>query len=95
MVTKILLERDLERYFTQQCKKLGLLTLKLHVRFSRGWPDRIVPLNNGQVLWIELKRPGGKTSALQDQVHTKLRNLNHDVYVLDSKEGIDRVLGTA
>ena len=94
MVTKILLERDLERYFTQQCKKLGLLTLKLHVRFSRGWPDRIVPLNNGQVLWIELKRPGGKTSALQDQVHEKLRNLNHDVYVLDSKEGIDRVLGT-
>ena len=94
MVTKILLERDLERYFTQQCKKLGLLTLKLHVRFSRGWPDRIVPLNNGQVLWIELKRPGGKTSALQDQVHEKLRNLNHDVYVIDSKEGIDRVLGT-
>ena len=94
MVTKILLERDLERYFTQQCKKLGLLTLKLHVRFSRGWPDRIVPLNNGQVLWIELKRPSGKTSALQDQVHEKLRNLNHDVYVIDSKEGIDRVLGT-
>ena len=44
MVARVILERDLERYFTAQCKKYGLLTLKLHVRFSRGWPDRIVSI---------------------------------------------------
>ena len=65
MVTKIILERDLEKYFTAQCKKYKLLSLKLHVKFARGWPDRIVPLENGEVLWVELKRPGGKVSALQ------------------------------
>ena len=95
MVTKVILERDLEKYFTAQCKKRKLMTLKLHVKFARGWPDRIVPIENGQVLWVELKRPGGKLSALQAKNHISLLRLGHEVYVLDSKEGIDRVLGTA
>jgi hypothetical protein len=95
MVTKVILERDLEKYFTAQCKKHKLLSLKLHVKFARGWPDRIVPLENGEVLWVELKRPGGKVSALQAKVHQDLDKLGHKVYVIDSKEGIDRVLGTA
>jgi hypothetical protein len=95
MVTKVILERDLEKYFTAQCKKHKLLSLKLHVKFARGWPDRIVPLENGEVLWVELKRPGGKVSALQAKVHQDLNKLGHKVYVIDSKEGIDRVLGTA
>jgi len=95
MVTKVILERDLEKYFTAQCKKHKLLSLKLHVKFARGWPDRIVPIENGQVLWVELKRPGGKVSALQAKVHQDLDKLGHKVYVIDSKEGIDRVLGTA
>jgi hypothetical protein len=94
MVTKVILERDLEKYFTAQCKKHKLLSLKLHVKFARGWPDRIVPLENGEVLWVELKRPGGKLSALQAKVHNDLDKLGHKVYVIDSKEGINRVLGT-
>ena len=94
MVTRVILERDLEKYFTAQCKKYKLLSLKLHVKFARGWPDRIVPLENGEVLWVELKRPGGKVSALQAKVHNDLNKLGHKVYVIDSKEGIDRVLGT-
>jgi hypothetical protein len=69
--------------------------LKLNVRYARGWPDRIVPLKGGGVLWVELKRPGGKLSALQKKVHKDLFNFGHDVYVIDSKEGIDNVLGTA
>jgi hypothetical protein len=95
MVARILLERDLERYFSAQCKKHKLMTLKLHVRFARGWPDRIVALENGEVLWVELKRPGGTLSALQEKVHADLARLGHSVHVTYSKEDIDRVLGTA
>jgi hypothetical protein len=93
-MVKVLLERDLEAYFTRQCKKHNLLTLKLNVRYARGWPDRIVALSGGTILWVELKRPGGKVSPLQAKVHKELQNLGHDVHVIDSKEGIDRVLGT-
>lgn len=95
MVTRVVLERDLERYFSDQCKKRKLMTLKLHVRFARGWPDRIVALPGGRVLWVELKRPGGKTSPLQDKIHKELGLVGHVVHVIDSKEGIDNVLGTA
>ena len=93
MVTKVILERDLEGYFARQCKKKGLMTLKLNVRFSRGWPDRIVVLKDGKVMWVELKRPGAKLSPLQVKVHFELNKWNQEVYVIDSKEGIDHVLG--
>jgi hypothetical protein len=93
MVTKVLLERDLEAYFSKQCKKAGHLTLKLNVHFARGWPDRIVALENGEVLWVELKRPGGKLSPLQLKVHNQLDKLGHFVHVINSKEGIDLALG--
>jgi hypothetical protein len=73
MVTRVILERDLEAYFTKQCKKYGIMSLKLNVRFSRGWPDRIVPLENGEVLWVELKRPGGVVSPMQEKVHEQLQ----------------------
>lgn len=89
-----MLERDLERYFTTQCKKRKLMTLKLAVRFSRGWPDRLVLLPNGRILWVELKRPGGKTTPLQDKTHKEMLEHGHMVHVIDSKEGIDSVLGT-
>lgn len=95
MVTRVILERDLEAYFSRQCKKHKLLTLKLHVRFARGWPDRIVALENGEVLWVELKRPGGVLSPLQIKVHDDLGKLGHKVHVVYSKEDIDRVLGTS
>jgi hypothetical protein len=95
MVTKVILERDLERYFSAQCKKHKIITLKLHVRFARGWPDRIVALENGEVLWVELKRPGGVLSPLQVKVHSDLDTLGHKVHVVYSKEEIDRVLGTS
>ena len=94
-MVSMLLERDLERYFTAQCKKHGLMTLKLHVRFSRGWPDRLVLLPNGEILWVELKRPGGQVSALQAKTHADMAKRGHHVHVIDSKEGIDHVLATA
>jgi len=95
MVARVILERELEGYFARQCKKKGLMTLKLNVRFSRGWPDRIVVLKDGKVMWVELKRPGAKLSPLQVKVHFELNKWNQEVYVIDSKEGIDNVLATA
>ena len=94
-MVSIILERDLERYFTQQCKKLKLKTLKINVRFQRGWPDRLVLLPDQKVLWVELKRPGGKTSALQDKTHAEMLVEGHYVHIIDSKEGIDNVLASA
>lgn len=94
-MVSMLLERHLEQYFSTQCKKRGLLSLKLHMRFNRGWPDRLVILPDNRILWVELKRPGGTTSPLQDKLHKDLQTRGHVVHVIDSKEGIDHVLATA
>lgn len=89
------LERDLEHCFSIECKKRNLLNLKLNVKYSRGWPDRVVVLPNGQTLWIELKTLTGKLSELQIRVHKELRTRGHDVLVLRTKDEIRNVLESA
>lgn len=86
------LERDLERHFSNTCKKLGLMSLKLNVRYTRGWPDRVVILPNHQVLWVELKTLTGKVSALQTKVHLDLFSMRHNVLILRTKQEITDAL---
>lgn len=93
-VVKKVLERDLERFFTKECKRLDLCAVKLHLRFSTGWPDRLVILN-GNVLWAELKTETGIISPRQLLVHKQLKLLNHKVLVLRTKEEITNALESA
>lgn len=90
-----ILERDLERHFSKECKRLGIESLKIIPRFSVGWPDRLVILQDTKVLWVELKTLTGVLSAKQIKVHNTLRNHGHTVYVLRTKEEITNVLETA
>ena len=89
-----ILERDLERHFSKECKRLGIESLKIIPRFSVGWPDRLVILDNSEVLWVELKTLTGVLSAKQIKVHNTLRKHGHIVYVLRTKEEITNVLET-
>lgn len=90
-----ILERDLERHFSKECKRLGIESLKIIPRFSVGWPDRLVILNKSEVLWVELKTLTGVLSAKQIKVHNTLRSHGHIVYVLRTKEDITNVLESA
>lgn len=67
-------------------KKLGVHSIKLNVVGSRGWPDRLFLIPGGKPLFIEFKRPGGKTRKLQDHTHQIMRNLGYEVEVHDNKE---------
>lgn len=58
-----------------------------------GVPDRIVFLPGGRVILVEMKRPGGGTTALQNRIHAMLRRLGQDVRVIDSKEDADAFPG--
>ena len=81
------LESSIER---ELVRKSPVPLIKLNTRSGRGWPDRFALLPGGRVFWIELKRPGGKTSKMQDHIHGVLRFLGHDVGVFDS---VDDALG--
>lgn len=93
MVKKVL-ERDLERHFSKEAKRLKLQTVKLHLRFSTGWPDRIVILLD-KVLWIELKTLTGVVSERQKIIHEILKSYNHTVLILRTKEEITNALESA
>lgn len=93
MVKKVL-ERDLERHFSKEAKRLKLQTVKLHLRFSTGWPDRIVILLD-KVLWVELKTLTGIVSERQKIIHEILKSYNHTVLILRTKEEITNALESA
>lgn len=89
------LERELERHFSKECKRLRLESLKIIPRFSVGWPDRLVILEESVVLWVELKTITGIISPKQHKIHNMLRSLGHRVLVLRTKEEITNALATA
>jgi len=62
------------------------------IRFMRGWPDRLVLLHGGRLVFFELKRPkGGKFEPLQLRVHDALRKMGFRVYVCHTKDAINGV----
>lgn len=94
-VVKKVLERDLERYFSAECKRLGIESLKIMPRFSVGWPDRLIILNDQKVLWIELKTLTGVVSPRQQKIHEMLKARGHHVCIIRTKEEIKYALAAA
>lgn len=87
-------ESTVENYLLKLVKANKGLTVKL--RFLRGWPDRMVLLRGGRVVFFELKRPkGGKYEPLQLRVHQMLRGMGFTVYTCCSKSEVSRALALA
>lgn len=85
-----MLEKELEKYFVEQCTKKGYWCLKFTSPSTAGVPDRIVLTRFG-TYFAELKRPKvGSLSRLQDATFKKLQKYGHSVVVIQSKEDVDR-----
>ena len=83
-------ERDVERYLVQRVKAEGGEIRKVRFIGRRGAPDRLVMLP-GRTLWIEVKRPGGKTQPHQDREHARMTRMGQKVIVVDSRQAIDKL----
>ena len=74
-------------------KSLGGLCIKLPV--GGGFPDRLIILKKGRILFLEVKRPGKKPTALQYHWIKKLREYGLNADWADSldraKEIIDDI----
>lgn len=87
-----MLERDIEKILIREVRKAGGLCLKF---VSPGWsgaPDRLCLFPGGRILFVELKRPGGKVRPLQERRAEQLRELGFNTVVVDSMEGIEKFL---
>jgi Holliday junction resolvase len=85
-------ESALERRLVREVKRLGGRAPKWVSPGNRGVPDRIVLLPGGRTVFVEMKAPGERPEPLQEKWARELRKLGHQVYVIDSHEGIDRFI---
>lgn len=87
------LESEVERYLRERVESVGGKCIKFLPDFSRGYPDRILMLPHGILVWVEMKRPvGGRVDPAQNVAHTILRRLGQRVEVVWSKEEADGLI---
>lgn len=104
-------ESDVEAYLVERVEALGGEIRKVQWVGRNGAPDRLVMLPakmccqrgpEGRTLWFELKTPGGARKFPSDwreraqaREHARMRAVGQLVFVVDSPEGVDEVLGGA
>lgn len=85
-----MLEKQLEHYFMRVMEMKNCLCWKFVSPGMAGVPDRIVIPPWGRVIFVELKAPGKKPRKLQKVRRKQLEAQNVDVWVIDSKEKVDK-----
>ena len=72
----------------------GLPCLKYSNPNMVGYPDRLLVLPGGKVIWVELKSRGRKPTKIQQMRMAELVSLGHPVKVIDNKADIDELINT-
>lgn len=85
-------EKAIEGYLVKKIKEQGLVCLKYNNPFLAGFPDRLIILPCGGVVWVELKSKAAKPRKIQQERIAYLERCGHLVRVIDSKQGVDDLL---
>jgi len=82
-------EARIEKRLRERAKSLGGIAYKFTSPARRSVPDRIVLLPGGEIVFVELKAPGKRSTKLQAVEQSKISKLGFSVIVIDSIEKID------
>ena len=82
-------EKEIEAYFVKRVKALGGYSYKFRSVTQRGVADRIACLPTGETCFVEMKKPGGRLSPLQEVFAEQMATARQHYAVLWSKEGVD------
>jgi len=85
-------ETGIEKRLIKEVEKIGGKALKFVSPGTIGVPDRIVLLPQGKMIFVELKAPGKKLSAMQEYRAKEYRTLGFDVRCIDSVELIMKLI---
>ena len=88
---------DLEINLEEKCRLYaegrGALFFKFTVPGNPGAPDRLL-LHKGKVIFVEMKRKGGKPSEVQLAWHKVLRTRGYQVEIVDDFGAFSNLLGS-
>lgn len=87
-------EGEIESYLLSQARKNGYMCMKFVSPSTSGVPDRVL-VGHGLTFFVELKAPGEVPRKLQLSVMRQMREHGAHVFVADTKEAVDEVLGKA
>ncbi len=80
MTTRDILESQVQRSLIKKYEADGWLVVKLILTTKAGIPDLLL-LKNGKARFVEVKRPNGHPTKLQQYRIQQLRNMGFDVQV--------------
>jgi hypothetical protein len=86
-------ESSIENAIADYARNRKLLSVKLNVMGSVGWPDRAY-FFRGRTLFIEFKRPGEKLRPAQEYIIEKLEIAGFEVHVIDNVPQAIQVIDT-
>ena len=81
------MESKIQSQIIKKFERAGWMVVKLIATNTNGIPD-LMCLRAGRVLFIEVKRPGGKLSELQEYRIRKLREQSFQVLIIDDHKKI-------
>lgn len=86
------MEKQVEAKLVAGIKKRGGQAVKFVSPASVGWPDRLVLLPGGRVVFVELKTSKGRLSKMQEHRLGQLRGLGMAVEVLHGDDEVKEFL---
>ncbi|MDO5395817.1 MAG: hypothetical protein Q4F07_07625 [Bacteroidales bacterium] len=87
-------EKEIEKYLVRRTREMGLPCLKYSNPNMVGYPDRLIVLPQGRVVWVELKSRGCRPSKIQQARIASLRALGHQAFVIDSRAEVDNLINS-
>lgn len=87
-------EKEIEKYLVRCTREMGLPCLKYSNPNMVGYPDRLIVLPQGRVVWVELKSRGCRPSKIQQARIDSLRESGHPVFVIDSRTEVDNLINS-
>ena len=85
------LEAAIQARVVKLLEAQGWTVIRLMMSSRRGWPD-LLAVRAGNVIFLEVKRPGEKPTALQAHRHAELARQRVPVLVVDSVEATQEAL---
>lgn len=92
MEQKIISEKIIDRRLSDEVNRCGGICLKLVTLHIIGLPDRLCLFPGGKAIFAELKTTGQKPRKIQLYMHSRLRALGFEVRVIDTLEGVDKLI---